>query len=206
LEFCVDSRKDFYTGEPFQVGEAIVKSLARALRFSERLPGQALAISFVDREKTFHAEWRALIREGAHYLREELTVFPDRTGLESIEIIDLPAAGAVVEGSVNGSPIATNQMFFGVEDPMATSQNRGDRLVSSLPGKGAVGQKTVCSAVIGFITGERQLRRDFLNYLEPERVHPDQPVGKVQELKAGEAAEFELKPYEVLVLEAIPKL
>jgi hypothetical protein len=36
--------------------------------------------------------------------------------------------------------------------------------------------------------------------------YPDQPVGKVQELKAGEAAEFELKPYEVLVLEAIPKL
>jgi hypothetical protein len=36
--------------------------------------------------------------------------------------------------------------------------------------------------------------------------YPDQPVGKVQELKAGEAAEFELKPYEVLVLGAIPKL
>lgn len=147
----------------------------KALRFSERFPGQALTISFVDRQKTFHAEWRVVIREGAHYLREELTVLPDKTGLESIEMIDLPAAAAVIEGSVDGSPIATDQMFFGIEDPMATSEHRNDRLVNALSAKTAVGQRTTCKAVIGFITGERQLRRDFLNYLERERAHPYRP-------------------------------
>jgi hypothetical protein len=155
-----------------------IESLAaqpRASRFSERLPGRAISATFEDSQRGLSAQWRAILRDGSHYIRQEIefSATNDRLPITKVTMLDLSIAGAQVAGSVDGSPVTQGTWFFGFEHPLSQSAVENGRVVCSLQRQLPLehGRSASYSSVIG-VTAAGQLRRDFLRYVERERAHP----------------------------------
>ncbi|HEY6223168.1 MAG TPA: enterotoxin [Gemmatimonadales bacterium] len=151
---------------------------ARAARASQRVPGRQLVVELGDSDGKLRATWRALVRDGSRYLRQELELAStgEPLAIEEIHLLDLDLPEATVVGSVRGSPIVGRGWFAGFEHPLSQSRVAGARarawLDRELPLR--PGAPLVCSAVIG-ATGSTRVRRAFLEYLERERAHPYRP-------------------------------
>ena len=144
-------------------------------RFSERLPGRMITAGFEDAHHGLRAEWRAILRDGSHYVRQEVEFSALRSALPISEVtmLDVDVAGAAVVGSVKGSPVTRGTWFFGIEHPLSDSAVAGRRVrcmfKRQLPlehGRVATYSSVMGAAVPG------QMRRDFLRYVERERAHP----------------------------------
>lgn len=152
-----------------------VHAIPTASRFSERIPGHQIVAVFRDSSAKFEVQWCAILREGSHYIRQELTLKANSADLPLREIIPIymEAPSGRVIGSVDGSPIIVESWFLGFEHPLSQSTVENGRaqckLVRHLPLK--AGQSITYSSVVG-TTAPGQLRRDFLRYIERERAHP----------------------------------
>jgi hypothetical protein len=147
-------------------------------RLAGRLPGRQVSAQFEDYAKRLRVDWRAELRDGARYVRQEITVRPlahDLT-VRQIILVDVPAAGATVNGTVKGSPLVIGRWFASVEHPLAVTALDGARARSSLTRQLPLRRGTTLelSSVIG-TTRPGQLRRDFLAYTEQERARPYRP-------------------------------
>ena len=149
-------------------------------RASDHLPGRQIRIELEDPSTKIRVIWRATLREGANYVRQEVTIHAAQQpfALTAIGLVDATAPGAAVSGHVKGSPVTAGTCpspiwFFGFEHPLSECRVRADRascrLSRELPLQ--AGQSVTHSAVFG-VTHAGQLRRDFLNYIELERAHP----------------------------------
>lgn len=78
------------------------------------------------KEKALKLTWRAVLRDGSHYLRSEM----DLTGVDDVDMyniiplaynVDTKAAGSVpaVVGNTRGAVIMSNKIFAGLETPTA---------------------------------------------------------------------------------------
>ena len=154
-----------------------------APRIADRHAGVEVRAEFASIHPRLTAEWQATLRDGANYVRQHLTVRADGEPVPVVEIVMLEglAAGAEVAGSVDGSPILVETMFFGVEHPRsvsvveerATPAGAARSFRCSLPFLPGVDSKRPlsCSAVAG-VFPPGQARRGFLYYLERERPQP----------------------------------
>ena len=145
-----------------------------AARRADRLAGVALTAKLVDAETGLHVAWRALLRDGTSYVREELRFEADKTiDLASISLVDLDLDHAWVDGTASGSPVIADERYFGFEHPMAEANVIGDHATMTLkrvlPLRAGVA--THYSAVFGVVP-RGQLRRGFQAYLENERATP----------------------------------
>ena len=125
------------------------------------------------------AQWRALLREGSSYARQELTL--QATGedvwIREIVLIDHPLPGAGTMGTVDGAPVVAGRVFVGYEHPMARNRvGPADRVRCSYERNAVLkdGEALTQTCVRGFAP-PGQLRRGFLAYLERERAHPFRP-------------------------------
>lgn len=150
-----------------------------AANFAERLPGRFLSARLSDPAGRFQLLWRALLRDGSHYIRQEITI--QATGadlpLRQVTLLDLDAPGIAVQGTVKGSPLTTpDGWFLGFEHPLSTSAVTAGRARCTLarPLPLPAGQSATYSSVIG-CAAPGQMRRDFLAYVERERAHPYRP-------------------------------
>lgn len=160
------------------VGEPLVETLApnpRSARAAGRAGGRRASVTLEDDAHRLRAVWRAELRDGSRYLRQEITFQPLGAPLpvREIALVDLRATGAEVTGSVKGSPVTIGQWFVGFEHPLSESTVEGDRvrcvLTRELPLRPE--SPVTVSSVIG-TTRAGQRRRDFLHYVERERAHP----------------------------------
>ncbi|MDE3199569.1 MAG: enterotoxin [Acidobacteriota bacterium] len=155
-----------------------------ASRYAERVPGVAVRYEFADPEHQFTAEWSVVLREGSSYARQSLTITTgdQSVPIDDIRLIDLQSPSSdptalTVSGTVQGSPLVLQQpnadFYLGFEQPLSTSSVVQGRGVSELASAVPLGahQSATYSSVIG-VAQPRQLRRDFLAYLERERAHP----------------------------------
>jgi len=157
---------------------------------ADRLPGRQIRIELEDSSGQVRVTWEAILREGANYLRQEVTIrSPHQSlALTQIGLIDAVVPGAAVSGHVKGSPVTAGSLpaqtssgqtlsgqtwFLGFEHPLSDCRVRAGRascwLSRELPLQ--AGQSVTYSSVIG-VAHEGQLRRDFLTYVELERAHP----------------------------------
>ncbi|HUL74464.1 MAG TPA: enterotoxin [Vicinamibacterales bacterium] len=147
-------------------------------RAGDRVPGRQIVVGLEAPQIPGPIVWRAILREGASYWRQELTIgpVPSTVPITGVVLVDARANGARVEGTVQGSPVVAGDTFVGFEHPMSTCGVSTDvitcRLNRTVPLAG--GQTLDVSAVVG-IADPGQLRRSFLAYLERERVHPYRP-------------------------------
>jgi hypothetical protein len=145
-----------------------------ASRLVERLPGRQIAVDFVGPAGA-RITWRAILRNGANYLRQQIVVQAGSADLQvkQVVLIDVAMPGAAVVGTAQGSPIAAGNVFLGVEHPMSDSRVESGRAHGVLSRDVPVraGQTFTVSSVVG-VAPEGQMRRAFLQYLERERAHP----------------------------------
>ena len=154
--------------------EGAIATNGGAARLAERLPGRQVSVQLEDFAKRLHVEWRAELRDGARYIRQEITVRSSKDiQVREIVLVDLPAAAATINGTVKGSPIVIGRWFASTEHPLAVNALNGARIRSSIVRELPLRSSTTLelSSVIG-TTRTGQLRRDFLAYVERERAHP----------------------------------
>ncbi|MGA2256921.1 MAG: hypothetical protein ABSG53_19895 [Thermoguttaceae bacterium] len=163
------------------VGKALTELLAarpEASRYAERLPGKQLTLELASADGNLQATWRAILRNGSPYLRQQVTFVAGKRPIpvKEIILIDIPLAAARSSGSVDGSPVVTDTTFFAVEHPMSINRGEIGHVRCFLPRSTALtaGEKFQVSSVIGFVA-KGQMRRGFLAYLERERAHPYRP-------------------------------
>ena len=155
--------------------EESVAPRADASRLAERLPGRRITVVLEDTARRVQATWRAELREGSHYLRQEVTLraLGSPLPVREIALLDLRATGAAITGSVKGSPVTIGDWFVGFEHPLSASTVEGDRVRCVLPRELPLRPESpvTVSSVIG-TARPGQMRRDFLAYVERERAHP----------------------------------
>ena len=148
---------------------------ASSSKGADHLPGRQIRIELEDASARIHVTWIATLREGANYIRQEVTLHAIQKpfSLAQVNLVDVVIPGAVVSGHVKGSPVVAGTWFVGFEHPLSDCRVREDRascwLSRELPLQ--AGQAVTYSSVVG-VTHPSQLRRDFLKYLELERAHP----------------------------------
>ena len=148
---------------------------SQSARLAERLAGRRLTVRLEDPQRHLGVTWRAELRDGSRYLRQEITLRAQSAPVpvREIALVDLTVRGAQLTGSVKGSPVTIGRWFVGFEHPLSESTIDGDRvrcvLKRELPLRAE--SPVVVSSVVG-VTRSGQMRRDFLAYVERERAHP----------------------------------
>jgi hypothetical protein len=146
-----------------------------AAQLAARSGGWQIEVGLSDPGNRLQATWRALLRDGSNYVRQEvnLSAIGKDLLISNVRLVDVTIPGVRVYGAVKGSPIVAGNLFLGFEHPLSESKASGDRAIAQigreLPLK--AGQTVTYSSVIG-VTAPGQLRRGFLAYLERERAHP----------------------------------
>jgi len=151
-----------------------VKANPQAARAAEHRGGVAVAGEFADPVTGLHVIWRAVLRDGTNYVREEASFVADKgVDLAAVAMIDTRLDSASIEGTADGSPLVAGDNFYGFEHPLANARVLEGRATMSLkrvlPLRAGV--PVVYSAVLG-VAPPRQLRRGFVAYLENERAAP----------------------------------
>ena len=145
-----------------------------AARAADRRDGVALVATFTHAGTGLRVTWRAVLRDGANYVREEMR-FESAKDLDiaQVALLDLDLDKARNAGTTTGSPVVADDGFFGFEHPMAETRIDGTRALQFvrrvLPLRAGV--PVEYSAVFGVAPAD-QLRRGFAAYLENERATP----------------------------------
>lgn len=146
---------------------------------SLRYAGKALEARFTYEELSII--WRAVLRNGSHYLRTEMDIQAAK---------DIPMKGIVamnylvaknsaytapeVVGNTRGAILASNHIFAGLETPMGLNSCKDEGNATHIEGLWRrnttlkAGKTWNISSVVGLVA-PKQLRRSFLAYSERER-------------------------------------
>ncbi len=160
-----------------------LKGDATAAKGSLKLDGQAIEANF--EFAGLDICWRAVLRNGSHYLRTELeltarqdvamhSIIPMLYLVDNLQGTDVPK----VVGNTRGPVVANNRIFAGLETPTGLN-SVGEATQGASPIQGLWSRQTTLqagknwqvSAVVGLIA-EGQPRRSFLAYSERERAVP----------------------------------
>ena len=151
---------------------------AAASRLAERIPGKSVEGVFLGPRGNLRIDWKLVQRDGSDYLREVviITALNADAPITRVSLFGANAPDAIVDGSVDGSPVVSHDDWLGFEHPMSKADAwRGKAklwIERALPL--AKGQSVTYSAVIGVAHAGR-MRRDFAQYIERERAHPYRP-------------------------------
>jgi len=148
---------------------------------AERFAGKQITVTLGDADDNLTVECQAVLRDGSNYVRQQIALTTKHKTIEVKEIVllELAAPFAEIVGTVDGSTVLSDTMFFACEHPLAKSrilEQGACRFRCSLPCDASLklGQQWVQSSVIGVVP-EGQLRRGFLYYIERERAQPYRP-------------------------------
>lgn len=155
-----------------------IKALPGAAQLSARCHGHQVTATILDDAHHMQVVWKAILLDESNYVRQEVS-FSSLSGdlpLKTIQLLRTDMPGAKVQGIVQGSPIASETFFGGLEHPMSDSKVDKDSATCSIERKLPLkpGVTVTYSSVIG-VSPKGQLRRAFLNYLERERARPYAP-------------------------------
>ncbi len=157
--------------------EALSADLA-AERSAQHFPGQQLVVRFDDPAEQLSVSWRATLRNGSNYVRQELSfhAFDRDSPIREVELFDFKEHAARVAGTVKGSPVTAGDAFFGFEHPLSACSVKDEQVRCSINRELPLraGQTVTYSSVIG-ASPAGQMRRGFLNYTERERARPYRP-------------------------------
>ncbi|MBQ7023961.1 MAG: hypothetical protein IJN29_10285 [Akkermansia sp.] len=97
-----------------------------SLTISEQLPGKAISTTFTAPDGAFSVEWRAVLRDGSHYLRQEYTIKSAGkpvffNTITPLQVIPTAEGGipTISGNTTNGTVVVTDKLFMGLETPMS---------------------------------------------------------------------------------------
>ncbi|MBX2924627.1 MAG: hypothetical protein KF746_20665 [Chitinophagaceae bacterium] len=139
-----------------------------------RADGKMVTAVLENAQTALQVEWKAELRNGSNYVRQTLSFTPGKEiDITKFRVISFPAAIPVKkQGTVDGSPVTYQTMFFAVENPLSKFEQSKTVSVLLLPRALPLvpGETFAVSSVWG-VTPAKQLRRGFLYYLERERTN-----------------------------------
>lgn len=167
-----------------QIREINLNPVEGAAKGALKLNGKAVEAEFAF--ENLSLLWKAVLRDGSHYLRTELEV----TALQDVAMRGLVAMKYTydnqfgkqlpqVVGNTRGAVIANDKIFAGLETPMGINTVASAPTVETSQLQGlwsrqttlAAGKTWQVGAVVGLIAPD-QARRSFLAYSERERAVP----------------------------------
>ena len=166
----------------------------QAAKGAERFAGKGVKAVFT--RSGMRIEWRAVLRDGSHYLRTEMSITSDKdVAMDHIKpmvyAVDNRKAktAPVVVGNTRGAVLLSNKIFAGLETPMGVNTNNVDAAdIATINNRDIIpmegnwvrhttlkaGKTWNVSSVVGLVA-DGQPRRSFLAYSERERAaawHP----------------------------------
>ncbi len=99
---------------------------AASYTVSARQAGKAIAATFTAPDGSFCVEWRAVLRDGSHYLRQEYVlkaadkpVYFDT--ITPLQVVPTAEGGipSISGNTTNGTVVVTDKLFMGLETPMS---------------------------------------------------------------------------------------
>jgi len=146
-----------------------------ASRRADGIRGKRITATLEDPARRIRATWRATLRDGTRYVRQEvvLEALNEPLPIRRITMIDIASPSARESGSVRGSPVVVDDWYLGFEHPLSVTTVDGGRALAVLDRELPLrpGAPVTVSSVVG-LARAGQLRRDFLSYVESERAHP----------------------------------
>lgn len=146
---------------------------------SLRYAGKALEARFT--YGVLSITWRAVLRDGSHYLRTEMDIKAARDlSMKGIVAMNYLVAknsaytAPEVVGNTRGAILASNHIFAGLETPMGLNSSKDEGNATHIEGLWRrnttlkAGKTWNISSVVGLVA-PNQLRRSFLAYSERER-------------------------------------
>ena len=146
---------------------------------SLRYAGKALEARFTYGDLSI--TWRAVLRDGSHYLRTEMDIKAARDlSMKGIVAMNYLVAknsaytAPEVVGNTRGAILASNHIFAGLETPMGLNSSKDEGNATHIEGLWRrnttlkAGKTWNISSVVGLVA-PKQLRRSFLAYSERER-------------------------------------
>ena len=146
---------------------------------SLRYAGKALEARFTYGDLSI--TWRAILRDGSHYLRTEMDIKAARDlSMKGIVAMNYLVAknsaytAPEVVGNTRGAILASNHIFAGLETPMGLNSCKDEGNATHIEGLWRrnttlkAGKTWNISSVVGLVA-PNQLRRSFLAYSERER-------------------------------------
>lgn len=146
---------------------------------SLRYAGKALEARFTYEELSI--VWRAVLRNGSHYLRTEMDIQAAKDlSMKGIVAMNYLVAknsaytAPEVVGNTRGAILASNHIFAGLETPMGLNSCKDEGNATHIEGLWRrnttlkAGKTWSISSVVGLVA-PKQLRRSFLAYSERER-------------------------------------
>lgn len=146
---------------------------------SLRYAGKALEARFTYGDLSI--TWRAVLRDGSHYLRTEMDIKATRDqSMKGIVAMNYLVAknsaytAPEVVGNTRGAILASNHIFAGLETPMGLNSCKDEGNATHIEGLWRrnttlkAGKTWNISSVVGLVA-PNQLRRSFLTYSERER-------------------------------------
>lgn len=146
---------------------------------SVRYAGKALVARFTYGDLSI--TWRAVLRDGSHYLRTEMDIKAARDlAMKGIVAMNYLVAknsaytAPEVVGNTRGAILASNHIFAGLETPMGLNSSKDEGNATHIEGLWRrnttlkAGKTWNISSVVGLVA-PNQLRRSFLAYSERER-------------------------------------
>ena len=95
-------------------------------RASRQLPGEAISATFTAPDGSFCIEWKAVLRENSHYLRQEFTLkASDKpvpfSSITPLQVIPTAEGGipSISGNTTHGTVAITEKLFMGLETPMS---------------------------------------------------------------------------------------
>lgn len=146
---------------------------------SLRYAGKALEARFTYEELSI--VWRAVLRNGSHYLRTEMDIQAAKDllmkGIVAMNYLvakNSAYTAPEVVGNTRGAILASNHIFAGLETPMGLNSSKDEGNATHIEGLWRrnttlkAGKTWNISSVVGLVA-PKQLRRSFLAYSERER-------------------------------------
>ena len=99
-------------------------------RFSEQLPGVAVSTTFTTPDKNLEIAWRAVLRNGSHYLRQEMEIKAlSDTKFDTLTPVqyNIVSGGEpkLSGGTTHGKVVVNDLIFCGLETPMSVMSAPG---------------------------------------------------------------------------------
>ncbi len=106
------------------ISTAPLEKNKKSVNLAERLGGQSISANFTAPDKSFSIQWKAVLRNGSHYLRQEFRISAAKN-VEFDSIVPLcinvhEGGDATVSGNTtHGNLVVNERIFTGLETPMS---------------------------------------------------------------------------------------
>ena len=93
-----------------------------ASRTAERVPGVQVAVTLLSKDGTLKVDWKAMLRDGSNYIRQEIVVSPLKgdADIAKVVLVDHKLIGADIVGQVESSKDSSHFALPPMPSPVPT--------------------------------------------------------------------------------------